>query len=147
MFVLRTVTTRGTDNAEGGERGVENGGGDGLTAYAYCRIGPHCTGNVNRVCGSGSGVGVTQSGLKLPYPRALPRCLRPTPNSIWRRMKEGPECCRRSERSLGPPSRAGDRPRTTAVDRRSFDSIRQGGPTRTSADVSVPRLAGFFLIT
>ena len=27
-----------------------------------------------------------------------------------------------------------------------FDSIRQGGPTRTSADVSVPRLAGFSLI-
>ena len=26
-------------------------------------------------------------------------------------------------------------------------SIRQGGPTRTSADVSVPRLAGFSLIT
>jgi hypothetical protein len=25
--------------------------------------------------------------------------------------------------------------------------IRQGGPTRTSADVSVPRLAGFSLIT
>ena len=29
----------------------------------------------------------------------------------------------------------------------AFDSIRQGGPTRTSADVSVPRLAGFYLIT
>ena len=29
----------------------------------------------------------------------------------------------------------------------AFDSIRQGGPTRTSADVSVPRLAGFSLIT
>jgi hypothetical protein len=28
-----------------------------------------------------------------------------------------------------------------------FDTIRQGGPTRTSADVSVPRLAGFSLIT
>jgi hypothetical protein len=28
----------------------------------------------------------------------------------------------------------------------SFDSIRQGGPTRTSA-VSVPRLAGFSLTT
>ena len=36
-----------------------------------------------------------------------------------------------------------DNPRTTAVDRRSFDTIRQGGPTRTSADVSVPRLPGF----
>ena len=31
--------------------------------------------------------------------------------------------------------------------RPAFDSIRQGGPTRTSADVSVPRLAGFSLIT
>ena len=31
--------------------------------------------------------------------------------------------------------------------RPAFDSIRQGGPTRTSADVSVPRLAGFPLIT
>ena len=59
-------------------------------------------------------------------------------------MEEGPECCRRAERSLGPPSGAGDRPRTTAVDRPAFDSIRQGGPTRTSADVLVPRLAGFF---
>jgi hypothetical protein len=29
----------------------------------------------------------------------------------------------------------------------TFDSIRQGGPTRTSADASVPRLAGFSLIT
>ena len=29
----------------------------------------------------------------------------------------------------------------------AFDTIRQGGPTRTSADVSVPRLAGFSLIT
>jgi hypothetical protein len=29
----------------------------------------------------------------------------------------------------------------------AFDSIRQGGPTRTSADVSVPRFAGFSLIT
>ena len=28
-----------------------------------------------------------------------------------------------------------------------LDTIRQGGPTRTSADVSVPRLAGFSLIT
>ena len=63
-------------------------------------------------------------------------------------MEEGPECCRRAEwPAHGPPSGAGDRPRTTAVDRRAFDSIRQGGPTRTSADVSVPRLAGFSLIT
>ena len=29
----------------------------------------------------------------------------------------------------------------------AFDSIRQGGPTSTSADVSVHRLAGFSLIT
>ena len=29
----------------------------------------------------------------------------------------------------------------------AFDFIRQGGPTRTSADVPVPRLAGFSLIT
>jgi hypothetical protein len=29
----------------------------------------------------------------------------------------------------------------------THDTIRQGGPTRTSADVSVPRLAGFSLIT
>ena len=29
----------------------------------------------------------------------------------------------------------------------AFDTIRQGGPTRTSADVSVPRFAGFSLIT
>ena len=29
----------------------------------------------------------------------------------------------------------------------NVDTIRQGGPTRTSADVSVPRLAGFSLIT
>ena len=29
----------------------------------------------------------------------------------------------------------------------AFDTIRPGGPTRTSADVSVPRLAGFSLIT
>ena len=34
-----------------------------------------------------------------------------------------------------------------ALQRNGFDSIRQGGPTRTSADVSVPRLAGFPLIT
>jgi len=40
-----------------------------------------------------------------------------------------------------------DNPRTTAVDAPAFDTIRQGGPTRTSADVSVPRLAGFSLIT
>ena len=40
-------------------------------------------------------------------------------------MEEGPECCRRAERSLGPPSgAAGDRPRTTAVDRRSTPSAR-----------------------
>ena len=32
-----------------------------------------------------------------------------------------------------------DNPRTTAVDRATFYSIRQGGPTRSSADVSVPR--------
>ena len=42
-------------------------------------------------------------------------------------------------------------PRTTAVDRRS-DTIRSGGPTRSSADVSVPRqrfyaALGFPLIT
>jgi hypothetical protein len=30
---------------------------------------------------------------------------------------------------------------------RAFDTIRPGGPRRTSADVSVPRLAGFSLIT
>ena len=29
----------------------------------------------------------------------------------------------------------------------AFDTIRPGGPTRTSADASVPRLAGFSLIT
>ena len=29
----------------------------------------------------------------------------------------------------------------------AFDSIRPGGPTRTSADFSVPRLAGYSLIT
>ena len=29
----------------------------------------------------------------------------------------------------------------------AFDTIRPGGPTSTSADVSVPRLAGFPLIT
>jgi hypothetical protein len=29
----------------------------------------------------------------------------------------------------------------------AFDTIRPGGPTRSSADVSVPRLAGFSLIT
>ena len=37
-----------------------------------------------------------------------------------------------------------------AVDRRSTPSLgftSGGGPTRTSADVSVPRLAGFSLIT
>ena len=39
-------------------------------------------------------------------------------------MEEGPECYRRAEGSLGPPSRAGDRPRTTAVDRRSTPSAR-----------------------
>ena len=31
--------------------------------------------------------------------------------------------------------------------RPAFDTIRTGGPTRSSADVSVPRLAGFSLIT
>jgi hypothetical protein len=39
-----------------------------------------------------------------------------------------------------------DNPRTTAVDRRSTPSV-MGGPTSTSADASVPRLAGFSLIT
>ena len=39
-------------------------------------------------------------------------------------MEEGPECCRWAERSLEPLSRAGDRPRTTAVDRRSTPSAR-----------------------
>ena len=43
---------------------------------------------------------------------------------LKRRMGEGPECCRRTERSFGPPSRAGDRLRTTAVDRRSTPSAR-----------------------
>ena len=58
-------------------------------------------------------------------------------------MEEGPECCRRAERSLGPRRLE----RVTALVPLccgpAFDSIRQGGPTRTSADASVPRLAGF----
>ena len=44
----------------------------------------------------------------------------------------------RAELSFGLPSRALRIPRTTAVDRRS-DSIHSGGPTRSSADFSVPR--------
>ena len=39
-----------------------------------------------------------------------------------------------------------DNPRTTAVDRRSTPSVEADRQTRTSADVSVPRLAGFSLI-
>ena len=35
----------------------------------------------------------------------------------------------------------------TSPDTGVRDSIRQGGPKRTSADASVPRLAGFSLIT
>ena len=71
---------------------------------------------------------------------ALPRYL-PTPNSMeaWRRMEEGSECCSRAERSLGPPSGAGDRPRPLVplgrVDRPvpgDAPTIRPGGPTRTS---------------
>ena len=51
------------------------------------------------------------------------------PNMILRHIhteaeQEDTECCRRAERSLGPPSGAGDRPRTTAVDRRSTPSAR-----------------------
>ena len=49
---------------------------------------------------------------------------------------------------IGPPSRVHtENPRTTALLTPAFDTIRQGGPTRTSADVSAPRLAGFSLIT
>ena len=62
-------------------------------------------------------------------------------------MEEGPECCRRAERSLGPPSIERVTALVPLLLTGAFDSIRQGGPTRTSADVSVPRLAGFSLIT
>ena len=61
-----------------------------------------------------------------PQSRPMRRPARRSPRRriVWRRMEEGPECCRRAEWSLGPPSGAGDRPRTTAVDRRSTPSAR-----------------------
>ena len=61
-------------------------------------------------------------------------------------MEEGPECCRRAERPLGPPSGAGDRPRTTAVDRRSTPSARADRQEPLPM-FRCPRLAGFSLIT
>jgi hypothetical protein len=58
-------------------------------------------------------------------------------------MEEGPECCRRGRR--GPLGRRLER-RVTALVPLLLTGVRHhppGGPTRTSADVSVPRLAGF----
>ena len=71
---------------------------------------------------------------------ALPRCL-PTPNSL---EADGNGYIVIAGRR-GPLGRrlGGERePSTTAVDRRS-----DKWATRTAADVSVPRLAGFSLIT
>jgi hypothetical protein len=45
-------------------------------------------------------------------------------------MEEGPECCRRAERSLGPPSGAGDRPRTTVL-----TGVRLHPPGRTDKNL------------
>ena len=76
--------------------------------------------------------GGTQGGPNC-LTHAPPRCF-PTPN----RSRMGGGDAWRAELSFGLPSRALRIPRTTAVDRRS-DSIHSGGPTRSSADFSVPR--------
>jgi hypothetical protein len=48
-------------------------------------------------------------------------------------MEEGPECCRRAERSLGPPSRAGDRPRTSVT--LLLTGVRHHPPGRTDKNL------------
>ena len=57
-------------------------------------------------------------------------------------MGEGPECCRRAEWPLGRRLE-----RVTALVPLLLTGVRHttrsGGPTRSSADASVPRLAGF----
>ena len=92
--------------------------------------------------------GGTQGGLNC-LTHALPRCL-PTPTEEADGNGYGVIAGR------GGPSRlltyllTPPRASVNLVDQccgPAFDSIRQGGPTRASADVSVPRLAGFSLIT
>ena len=130
---------------------VANGETGGFTRHSLTPGSAHCTGKPR---GSGWDSGRT----KLPYLLTYPRGTRSPPidafrrRIVWRLMEEGPECCRRAEWSLGPPSGAGYSPRTTAVDRRSTPSG-PGGPTRTSADVSLEfrcaacRLFAFLLLT
>ena len=46
-------------------------------------------------------------------------------------MEEGPECCRRAERSLGPPSRAG----VTALVPLLLTGVRHHPPGRTDKNL------------
>ena len=60
-------------------------------------------------------------------------------------MEEGPECCRRAERSLGPPSRAAVGPLSLVP--LLLTGVRHHPPGRTDKNLCrcfpVPRLAGF----
>ena len=105
-------------------RGRSRTEGDGL-AYAYFRVG-----SLRRETACPGG---TQGGLNC-LTHAPPRCF-PTPNR--RRMGGGGRLTGR-RRPLDCRLECFGSPRTTAVDRRS-NSIHSGGPTRSSADFSVPR--------
>ena len=131
-----TVRTARSARGNTGTRAGPNGETGGLTRQLDPRVGPL---HRETACVARGG---TQGGLNC-LTHVLPRCL-PTPTEEADGNGYGAITGR------GGPSRPPPRASVNLVPlllRPAFDSIRQGGPTRNSADASVPRFAGFSLIT